>query len=174
MAKNGGKHKFVSYNLKNDRRFPIWSFFIEQITILGLNWKQSFILNLNFNKKRTVETPWCGKWRNLPSYDVIWRNDRHMTKHHFFLIFFQNFYFYDQISLFVLFNTFLRVENAFFIFNIYFRSLKFELKGYSTRVRSKKSLLMETFSNTFIQPKNPFLQVFLARSCKFCSCKMVV
>jgi hypothetical protein len=61
-----------------------------------------------------------------------------------FFIYFQNFYFYDQISLFVLFNTFLRVENAFFIIDFYFRSLKFELKGYSTRVRSKKSLFFES------------------------------
>jgi hypothetical protein len=45
------------------------------------------------------------------------------------------YFFYDQISLFVLFNTFLWVENAYFIFNIYFRSLKFELKSYLTRER---------------------------------------
>ena len=99
-------------------------------------------------------------------YDVIWRNDRHMTKHIFFWIFFQNFLFYDQISLFVLFNTFLWVENAFFIFDFYFRSWKFELKGNSTSVWSKKSLCMEKVSNSFIQPENPFLQVYSVRPSK--------
>jgi hypothetical protein len=99
----------------------------------------------------TVETPRCGKWRNLPSYDVIWH---HMTQWpsydviwrniFFFEFFFKIFYFYDQISLFVLFNTFLWVENAFFIFDFYFRSLKFELKGNSTSVWSKKSLFFES------------------------------
>ena len=126
-------------------------------------WNQCILLKMNFysNLKKnfllfrlllfsTVETPWCGKWRNLPSYDVIWRHMtsydviwrviwRHMTQWpsydviwrntFFFEFFFKIFYFYGQISFFVLYNTFLWVENAFFIFDFYFRSLKFELKG---------------------------------------------
>jgi hypothetical protein len=131
-----------------------------------------------------VETPRCGKWRDLPSYDVIWRHMtsydviwrviwRHMTQWpsydviwrniFFFEFFFKIFYFHEQTSLFVLFNTFLWVENAFFIFDFYFRSLKFELKGNSTSVWSKKSLCMEKVSNTFKQPKSPFLRVYLVR-----------
>ena len=128
---------------------------------------------LFFLNKITVETPRCGKWRDLPSYDVIWR---HMTQWpsydviwrntFFFEFFFKIFYFYGQISLFVLYNTFLWVENAFFIFDFYFRSLKFELKGNSTSVWSKKSLCMEKVSKTFIQPENPFLQVYSVRPSK--------
>jgi hypothetical protein len=33
--------------------------------------------------------------------------------------------------------------NAFFVFNIWFKSLQLELKGYSTRVRSKKEPLFQ-------------------------------
>jgi hypothetical protein len=78
----------------------------------------------------------------------------------------KNFYFFDQISLFVLFNTFLWVENAFFIFNIYFRSLKFELKGYSTRVslisaeKSRNSIILgwKKILKRHCQPKPPELE----------------
>ena len=64
----------------------IWNFLIKtnfvcliilggQLSIKTINYKNIFYAmnNWYFLSKYTVKTPRCGKWRNLPSYDIIWR-----------------------------------------------------------------------------------------------------